>query len=123
MIRPAATRTRAANHAPDSSPASSRCSSLSTLVRLVSRADTDATHTTHCTRLQARTGNVLLLAARRAAHGLRRDASALNRILADDLRYVHGNASVQDKKQFIDSLKSGDLVSIIRTSSRTSMFA
>jgi uncharacterized protein (TIGR02246 family) len=41
---------------------------------------------------------------------LHRDAAALNRILADDLKYVHGNASVQNKKQFIDSLKSGDLV-------------
>jgi uncharacterized protein (TIGR02246 family) len=40
---------------------------------------------------------------------LRRDSAALNRILADDLKYVHGNASVQNKKEFIDSLKSGDL--------------
>ena len=40
---------------------------------------------------------------------LRRDAAALNRILADDLRYVHGNASVQNKKEFLDALKSGDL--------------
>src|SRR5690349_1029850 len=39
-----------------------------------------------------------------------RDLAALNRIIADDLKYVHGNASVQDKKQFIDSLKSGDLI-------------
>ncbi len=38
------------------------------------------------------------------------DAAALNRIMADDLRYVHGNASVQNKKEFIDSLKTGDLV-------------
>jgi ketosteroid isomerase-like protein len=41
---------------------------------------------------------------------LHRDETALNRILADDLKYVHGNASVQNKKEFIDSLKSGDLV-------------
>jgi ketosteroid isomerase-like protein len=41
---------------------------------------------------------------------LHRDVAALNRILADDLKYVHGNASVQNKKEFIDSLKSGDLV-------------
>jgi len=41
---------------------------------------------------------------------LRRDTVALSRILADDLRYVHGNASVQTKKEFIDSLKSGDLL-------------
>jgi ketosteroid isomerase-like protein len=41
---------------------------------------------------------------------LHRDEAALNRILADDLKYVHGNASVQNKKEFIDSLKSGDLV-------------
>ena len=40
---------------------------------------------------------------------LRRDSAALNRILADDLKYVHGNASIQNKKEFIDSLKSGDL--------------
>ncbi len=41
---------------------------------------------------------------------LHRDAAALDRILADDLKYVHGNASVQNKQQFIDSLKSGDLI-------------
>jgi uncharacterized protein (TIGR02246 family) len=41
---------------------------------------------------------------------LHRDAAALSRILADDLKYVHGNASVQNKKEFIDSLKSGDLL-------------
>jgi len=41
---------------------------------------------------------------------LHRDAAALNKILADDLKYVHGNASIQNKKEFIDSLKSGDLL-------------
>jgi ketosteroid isomerase-like protein len=41
---------------------------------------------------------------------LHRDTAALNKILADDLKYVHGNASVQNKKEFIDSLKSGDLL-------------
>ena len=41
---------------------------------------------------------------------LRRDAASLNRILADDLKYVHGNASVQNKQQFIASLNSGDMV-------------
>lgn len=40
---------------------------------------------------------------------LHRDAAVLNKILADDLKYVHGNGSVQNKKEFIDSLKSGDL--------------
>src|SRR5262245_25015749 len=40
---------------------------------------------------------------------LRRDAATLDRILADDLRYVHGNASVQNKKEFLDSIKAGDL--------------
>jgi len=41
---------------------------------------------------------------------LHRDAAALDRILADDLKYVHGNATVMNKKEFIDSLKSGDLL-------------
>jgi ketosteroid isomerase-like protein len=41
---------------------------------------------------------------------LHRDTAALDKILADDLKYVHGNASVQNKKEFIDSLKSGDLL-------------
>src|SRR5262245_12576600 len=41
---------------------------------------------------------------------LHRDTAALEKIIADDLKYVHGNASIQNKKEFIDSLKTGDLL-------------
>ena len=41
---------------------------------------------------------------------LRRDAKSLDRILAEDLKYVHGNASVQNKQQFLAALSSGDMV-------------
>jgi len=41
---------------------------------------------------------------------LHRDTAVLGRLMADDLKYVHGNASIQNKKEFIDSLKSGDLL-------------
>ena len=35
------------------------------------------------------------------------DEAALNKLLADDLTYVHTNALMQTKKEFIESLKSG----------------
>ena len=35
------------------------------------------------------------------------DEAALNKLLADDLTYVHTSALMQTKKEFIDSLKSG----------------
>ena len=35
------------------------------------------------------------------------DEAALNKLLADDLTYVHTSALLQTKKEFIDSLKSG----------------
>jgi hypothetical protein len=35
------------------------------------------------------------------------DEAALNKLLADDLTYVHTSAVMQTKKEFIDSLKSG----------------
>jgi hypothetical protein len=45
------------------------------------------------------------------------DAAALTRLLADDLTYVHSNANLQTKAQFIADLKSGDIkyVSIVPT--------
>jgi ketosteroid isomerase-like protein len=35
------------------------------------------------------------------------DETALNKLLSDDLTYVHTSALLQTKKEFIDSLKSG----------------
>src|ERR1700674_5997018 len=35
------------------------------------------------------------------------DEAALNKLLSDDLTYVHTSALLQTKKEFIDSLKSG----------------
>lgn len=37
------------------------------------------------------------------------DEAALNKLLADDLTYVHTSAVMQTKKEFIDSLKSGTI--------------
>jgi uncharacterized protein (TIGR02246 family) len=41
---------------------------------------------------------------------LHKDTASLNRIMADDLKYVHGNASIQNKQQFISSIKAGEMV-------------
>ena len=41
---------------------------------------------------------------------LRRDAKSLERIMADDLKYVHGNASIQNKQQFLAALNAGEMV-------------
>jgi Domain of unknown function (DUF4440) len=43
----------------------------------------------------------------RFAAMIKADEPALNKLLADDLVYVHTNAVLQTKKEFIDSLKSG----------------
>jgi hypothetical protein len=37
------------------------------------------------------------------------DEAALNKLLSDDLTYVHTSAVFQTKKEFIDSLKSGTI--------------
>jgi uncharacterized protein (TIGR02246 family) len=37
------------------------------------------------------------------------DAAALGRIFADDLRYVHGNGSIENKQQFLAALKRGGM--------------
>jgi ketosteroid isomerase-like protein len=37
------------------------------------------------------------------------DVAALDRILADDLVYTHSTGAVDDKKQYLASIKSGDL--------------
>jgi hypothetical protein len=37
------------------------------------------------------------------------DQAALNRLLSDDLTYVHTSALLQTKSEFIDSLKSGTI--------------
>ena len=37
------------------------------------------------------------------------DAAALERLLADDLSYVHSNAWAQTKKEFLASIQSGEL--------------
>jgi len=41
---------------------------------------------------------------------VKKDAAALGAILADDLRYVHGNGSIENKQQFLAALKTGDMV-------------
>ena len=37
------------------------------------------------------------------------DEAALNRLLSDDLTYTHSSALLQTKKEFIDSLKGGEI--------------
>ena len=43
----------------------------------------------------------------RYAAQLQSDVNALDRLLADDLVYIHSNAQVDSKQAFIDSLRSG----------------
>src|ERR1051326_3986281 len=38
------------------------------------------------------------------------DGATLGKIMADDLRYVHGNGSLQTKQQFLADVKSGGMV-------------
>jgi ketosteroid isomerase-like protein len=45
------------------------------------------------------------------------DEAALNRLLSDDLTYVHTSALLQTKKEFIDSLKSGAIKYVSMTPS------
>lgn len=45
----------------------------------------------------------------RFAAMLKADAAALERLLADELSYTHSNAAVQDKKAFIDDIKTGKI--------------
>src|SRR5262245_56971191 len=45
----------------------------------------------------------------RFAAMLKADAAALEKLLADELSYTHSNASVQDKKAFIDDIKTGKI--------------
>jgi hypothetical protein len=37
------------------------------------------------------------------------DEAVLNRLLSDDLTYTHSSALIQTKKEFVDSLKGGDI--------------
>ena len=48
---------------------------------------------------------------------MKADEAALTRLLADDLTYVHSNANLQTKAQFIADLKSGAIkyLSIVPT--------
>ena len=41
---------------------------------------------------------------------VRGDSATLDRIMADDLKYVHGSGAIQNKRQFLASLNSGDMV-------------
>ena len=41
---------------------------------------------------------------------VRRDSPALEKIMADDLHYVHGNASIQTKQQFLADVKGGAMI-------------
>jgi hypothetical protein len=45
----------------------------------------------------------------RFAAMLKADAAALEKLLADELSYTHSNAAVQDKKAFIDDIKTGKI--------------
>jgi len=47
------------------------------------------------------------------------DEAALNRLLSDDLTYVHTSALLQTKKEFIDSLKSGAIKYVSMTPSES----
>lgn len=40
---------------------------------------------------------------------LKVDAAALEKLLADELIYTHSNAARQDKKAFIDDIKTGKI--------------
>ena len=55
-------------------------------------------------------GNEALAAEdQRYAAQLQSDVSVLERLLADDLVYIHRNAQVDSKQAFIDSLRSGSV--------------
>ena len=45
----------------------------------------------------------------RFAAMLKVDAAALEKLLADELIYTHSNAARQDKKAFIDDIKTGKI--------------
>jgi hypothetical protein len=45
----------------------------------------------------------------RFAAMLKGDAAALEKLLGDELSYTHSNALVQDKKAFIDDIKTGKI--------------
>ena len=45
----------------------------------------------------------------RFAAMLKADAAALEKLLGDELSYTHSNALVQDKKAFIDDIKTGKI--------------
>lgn len=45
--------------------------------------------------------------ARRVAATLAKDASTLERVLADDLRYVHSSGTDEDKRTFIERATTG----------------
>jgi Domain of unknown function (DUF4440) len=50
----------------------------------------------------------------RFAAMVKADEATLNRLLSDDLTYIHASALLQTKKEFIDSLKTGviDYISV-----------
>ncbi|MEP7274483.1 MAG: nuclear transport factor 2 family protein [Acidobacteriota bacterium] len=52
---------------------------------------------------------VLKLDARRFAAMARNDLAELGRILADDLVYTHSTGNVENKKEFLAGLESGNL--------------
>ena len=44
-----------------------------------------------------------------ASATVRKDFATLNRIMADDLKYGHGNGSVQTKQEFLAALRSDNM--------------
>lgn len=53
--------------------------------------------------------DILALEERRSAAMIAADIATLDRLIADDLYYVHGSSRVDDKKSFLASLQSGTI--------------
>ncbi len=64
----------------------------------------------HAASCEPVSGNEALAAEdQRYAAQLQQDFDALDRLLADDLVYIHSNALVDSKQSFIESLRSGSV--------------
>jgi uncharacterized protein (TIGR02246 family) len=77
------------------------CVLVALLTLLYPRNDLHASDTAETTKA------IVTLDTERADAQVRRDFAALDRVLGDDLTYVHASGLVQNKAEFIADLKSG----------------
>ena len=76
------------------------CVLLALLTLLYPRTDLHASNTAEITKA------IVTLDNERADAQMRRDFAALDRVLGDDLTYIHASGLVQNKAEFIADLKS-----------------